>query len=72
MGLCCACTIVSNLLGDKTGDAVKKYRKFLTLGGSLDPVSSLKIAGVDVKSDEIYHRAFNVFEEYLSEFEKLS
>jgi oligoendopeptidase F len=44
----------------------------LTLGGSLDPISSLKVAGIDVKSSAIYDRAFEMFEEYLSELEKLS
>ncbi|MBQ7917589.1 MAG: oligoendopeptidase F family protein [Clostridia bacterium] len=72
MGLCCACTIASNLLEDKSGESLAKYRKFLTLGGSLDPISSLKVAGIDVKSSEIYEKAFAMFESYLNELEKLS
>lgn len=71
MGLCTATAIASNMLSENGEEQVKKYRKFLTLGGSLDPISSLKVAGVDVKSDEIYNTAFGMFEEYLVELEKL-
>ena len=62
MGLCCACTIATNLLEDKTGESLAKYRKFLTLGGSMDPISSLEVAGINVKSSEIYGPAFAMFE----------
>ncbi len=72
MGLCCACSIATKLLSDKTGESLSNYRKFLTLGGSVDPVSSLKVAGVDVLSDEIYDIAFDMFESYLTELENLA
>jgi oligoendopeptidase F len=32
-------------------EAVKNYRKFLTLGNSLPPVEELKVAGVDMTTD---------------------
>ena len=71
LGLCSACTLAENILSDKTGEALAKYRKFLTLGGSMDPVSELKVAGLDVLSDDIYKKAFGMFEEYLNELENL-
>jgi len=65
MGLCCACSLAEDILNDKTGESLKRYRKFLTLGGSMAPVEELKIAGLDVLSDEIYNKAFKMFENYL-------
>lgn len=72
LGLCCACSLAEDILNDKTGESLKKYRKFLTLGGSMDPVSELKIAGLDVLSDEIYEKAFKMFENYLKNLENLA
>ena len=72
MGLCAACALFERILNDNTGKSLENYKKFLTMGGSLDPISELKVAGIDVLSDEIYDKAFKVFEEYLKELEKLS
>ena len=72
LGMCCACLISKRLLEDKTGEYLKKYKQFLCLGGSKDPVSSLLVADVDVLSNEIYDGAFKVFEEYLNELKELS
>ncbi len=72
MGLCCACSLAEDILSDKTGESLKKYRKFLTLGGSMDPVSELKVAGLDVLSDGIYEKAFAMFENYLNNLENLA
>lgn len=70
LGLCCACSLAEDILTDKSGKSLKNYKKFLTLGGSLDPVSELKIAGLDVLNDKIYDKAFKRFEVFLSELEK--
>ena len=72
LGLCCACSLAEDILNDKTGESLKNYRKFLTLGGSMDPVSELKVAGLDVLSDEIYEKAFKMFEKYLKNLENLA
>lgn len=71
LGLCAACAIFENITLDKTGKSLENYKKFLTLGDSLDPVSELKIAGVDVLSGEIYDKAFKMFDDYLLELESL-
>lgn len=71
LGLCCACALAENILNDKTGEKLKKYKQFLKLGGSMDPVSELKIAGLDVLSNDIYDKAFNMFEDYLKHLEQL-
>ena len=72
LGLCCACTLAEKIFNDKSGESLKNYKKFLTLGGSLDPVSELKVAGLDVLSDDIYKNAFKMFENYLKELEMLA
>ena len=51
---------------------LKKYKEFLRVGGSLDPVSSLKVADVDVLLDETYNVAFNLFDEYLKNLKSLT
>ena len=72
LGLCSACYIANRLLTEKDGKYLEKYRKFLTLGGSMDPVSSLLVADVDVLDSKIYTNAFKVFEDYLEELKKLT
>ena len=52
--------------------AVKDYFKFLSSGGSNDPVSLLKIAGVDLTTKESFNKAMKTFKNYIDEFEKLS
>lgn len=52
--------------------AVKDYFKFLSSGASNDPVSLLKIAGVDLTTKEPFDKAMKTFKNYIDEFEKLS
>lgn len=51
--------------------AVKDYFKFLSSGSSSDPVSLLKLAGVDLETKAPFEFAMNEFSETLAEFEKL-
>lgn len=52
--------------------AVKDYIRFLSGGCSTDPISLLKIAGVDMSTPEPIEKALKVFEGYLDEMEKLA
>ncbi len=52
--------------------AVKDYFRFLSGGGSTDPISLLKLAGVDLTQKQPFTFAMREFEETLNEFEKLS
>ena len=72
LGMCTECLISKRLLEDKTGEYLKKYKEFLSLGGSKDPISSLLVADVDVCSNKIYDGAFELFETYLKELKKLA
>ena len=52
--------------------AVKEYFEFLSGGGSADPVSILKRAGVDLTSKKPFEDAMKEFEETLERFESLT
>ena len=69
-GIISAMNIANRILteGDK---AVKDYFKFLSGGSSADPVSLLKLAGVDLSRDEPFAFAMKEFENTLKEFERL-
>ncbi len=51
--------------------AVRDYIKFLSGGSSADPISLLKMAGVDMSTPEPIEKALHVFENYLDEMETL-
>ena len=52
--------------------AVENYKKFLSLGGSMDPVSELKVAGVDLTSREPFDIVAKSFEDTLAQLEELT
>ena len=52
--------------------ALGNYKKFLSLGGSMDPVSELKVAGVDLTSEEPFRIVAESFENTLAELEELT
>jgi len=51
--------------------AVKQYKQFLSAGCTQDPVSILKMAGVDMSTAEPVDSALRVFSEQLDRMEKL-
>ena len=69
-GIISAINIANRILseGEK---AVKDYFKFLAGGSSTDPVSLLKLAGVDLTTKQPYEFAMKEFEQTLNEFEKM-
>ena len=52
--------------------AVADYKKFLSGGSSTDPISLLKIAGVDMSTPDPVNAALSLFGELLGEMEKLA
>ena len=70
-GLVSACAIASKIISDTTGEYVKKYKEFLSIGNSKSPLESLKVAEIDITKEETYNYAFSIFEEYLNEMKKL-
>ena len=69
-GMISAICIADDIL-NKGDSAVEEYKKFLKAGGSMPPVEILKLAGVDLTTDKPYVQAMKVFEDTLSELEKL-
>lgn len=69
-GLSAACYIVNGILSGSK-DALDNYLKFLTLGGSMDPLDELKVAGIDMTKPEAILSAIHMFDEILEEFEQL-
>ena len=52
--------------------AVRRYLKFLTLGGSMDPLDELKVAGVDLSTPAPVKAALEKFDSVLVEAEALA
>ena len=59
-GLTAAVTIADKLL-QRGAEYFEKYRSFLCAGGSLPPLDILRLAEVDLESDEPYERAMREF-----------
>jgi oligoendopeptidase F len=70
-GIISAISIVTRILSEGEG-AVKDYFTFLQSGGSTDPVSILKRAGVDLTTKKPFEAAMQEFKNTLDEFEALS
>jgi oligoendopeptidase F len=51
--------------------AVQDYKRFLSSGGNADPISLLKIAGVDMASPEPVNSALKLFDELIGQLEEL-
>ena len=50
---------------------MEDYKRFLSSGGSADPISLLKIAGVDMSEPAPVDAALKFFGELVEELEKL-
>ncbi len=66
-----AAVAIANRILTRGEEAVKDYKKFLSGGSSTDPISLLKIAGVDMSSPEPVNSALELFGELLAEMEEL-
>ncbi|MFR8088314.1 MAG: oligoendopeptidase F [Lachnospirales bacterium] len=66
-----AAVAIANRILEKGEEAVKDYRTFLSSGGSQDPISLLKIAGVDMTTAQPVNDALKLFDELISEMESL-
>lgn len=69
-GISAACAIANRILNEGE-NAVKDYKKFLSAGGSMDPISILKLAGVDMTTAQPINEALKLFGELIAEMEAL-
>ncbi|MBR1843228.1 MAG: oligoendopeptidase F [Oscillospiraceae bacterium] len=67
-----AAVAIANRILTEGESAVRDYKKFLSGGSSADPISLLRIAGVDMSTPEPVNSALSYFEELIEEMEKLS
>lgn len=71
-GFSAAVAIANRILSEGEGEgAVQDYKRFLSGGGSADPISLLKLAGVDMGSPEPINSALELFGELTEELEQL-
>lgn len=64
-----AIIISKNILDGKEG-SLESYLEFLKLGSTKTPVESLKVAGVDMESEEVLKSAFTYFSELIDELKE--
>ena len=67
-----AAVAIANRILSLGEPAVRDYKRFLSSGGSQDPISLLKIAGVDMSSPEPINSALALFGELIDEMGSLS
>lgn len=67
-----AAVALANKILEEGEPAVKDYKRFLSSGSSTDPISLLKIAGVDMSSPDPINSALSLFGELVDELEKLN
>ena len=65
-----AAVAIANRILSEGESAVADYKKFLSAGCSADPISLLKIAGVDMSTPKPVNDALTLFGELLDELEK--
>lgn len=66
-----AAVAIANRILTEGEPAVRDYKKFLSSGGSADPISLLKIAGIDMSTPAPVNSALNLFGELVEEMEGL-
>ena len=66
-----AAVAIANRILTEGESAVADYKKFLSGGSSTDPISLLKIAGVDMSSPVPVNSALSLFGELVDEMEKI-
>ncbi len=66
-----AAVAIANRILSEGESAVADYKRFLSSGSSMDPISLLKIAGVDMSTAAPINSALTLFGELTEELEKL-
>ena len=66
-----AAVAIANRILSEGAPAVADYKKFLSGGSSTDPISLLKLAGVDMSTPQPVNEALKLFGELIEEFNTL-
>ena len=67
----CAATYIATNIYNGNKDIRDKYLKFLSLGGSMDPIDELKVAGVDMTDPKVIESAIKMFSDTIKEYKKV-
>ncbi|MDO5137393.1 MAG: oligoendopeptidase F [Oscillospiraceae bacterium] len=67
-----AAVAIANRILEEGETAVKDYKRFLSSGSSMDPISLLKLAGVDMSTPDPINSALSLFGELVDELENLA
>ena len=70
IGLTGASQIVKRIK-NKEPKALEDYFEFLKIGSKKTPIESLKVAGVDFSSTNVFDSAVEIFNELIDEFNEL-
>ena len=65
-----AAAAIANRILNEGGPAVRDYKKFLSGGSSMDPISLLKLAGVDMSSPDPVNSCLAVFGDLVDELDE--
>ncbi len=68
----CASVAIADRILKEGAPAVAQYKQFLSAGSSQDPISLLKLAGVDMSTPAPVNAALSLFGELVEEMERLS
>ena len=66
-----AANALSVPIAEGDSEAIARYRKFLSTGGSLYPLDALHVAGIDMTSPAAMDRAFKVLEGFIDRLDGL-
>ena len=66
-----AAVAIANRILELGEPAVEDYKRFLSSGSSTDPISLLKIAGVDMSTPDPVNSALKLFGELVDELESM-
>ena len=69
-GLLIALKIATDII-NRRHNMLEKYLKFLTIGGSMPTLDSLKIIGIDFSKKEVFEDGFQYFSQLLNQYEEL-
>ena len=69
-GIVSAAAISKDIFEGKEG-ALEGYMRFLSLGGSMPPLDILRVAGVDLTTEEPFKKALSLFGESVEELSRL-
>lgn len=69
-GIVSAAAISKDIFEGKEG-ALEGYMRFLSLGGSMPPLDILRVAGVDLTTNEPFEKALSLFSESVEELSRL-